>query len=186
MTGPFSGRGFENTMGEWFADESLWIDLYPFSFPEERLQAGAEEVGQLLTLVGTEPAGRAVLDLCCGPGRHAVPLASRGARVTGVDRTRFQLGLAQPTRSRGLPDGTVLIDRSTVVDDWTRVENHGILIRDGRSRTFLRRLNVYSGLELRDRLLQAGFAAVRLYGGLDGRPYDLDAARLVAVARADA
>jgi SAM-dependent methyltransferase len=248
---------------EGFADESLWVDLYPFLFPEERLRAGAEEVGQLLALVGIEPAGRTVLDLCCGPGRHAVPLAGRGARVTGVDRTRFHLDLArerarlagvdvelveadmrefrrpaafdlalslftsfgyfdardddlrvlrnvrtslrdrgalvidvlgkewlarhfQPTRSRALPDGTVLIDRSTVVDDWTRVENRGILIRDGRSRTFRLRLNVYSGLELRDRLLQAGFATVRLYGGLDGRPYDLDAARLVAVARADA
>jgi len=68
----------------------------------------------------------------------------------------------------------------------TTPRNQGILIRDGRSRTFLLRLNVYSGLELRDRLLQAGFAMVRLYGGLGGRPYDLDAARLVAVARADA
>jgi hypothetical protein len=45
---------------------------------------------------------------------------------------------------------------------------------------------VYSGLELRDRLHQAGFATVQLYGGLDGRPYDLEAARLVAVARVDA
>jgi hypothetical protein len=45
---------------------------------------------------------------------------------------------------------------------------------------------VYSGLELRDRLHHAGFARVGLYGGLDGRPYDLDAARLVAVARAEA
>jgi hypothetical protein len=38
---------------------------------------------------------------------------------------------------------------------------------------------------LRDRLLQAGFATVALYGDLDGAPYGLDAARLVAVARAD-
>jgi hypothetical protein len=45
---------------------------------------------------------------------------------------------------------------------------------------------VYSGLELRDRLLQASFATVRLHGGLDGTPYDLAATRLVAVARAEA
>jgi SAM-dependent methyltransferase len=248
---------------EWFEDESLWIDLYPFSFPEERLRAGTEEVDQILALVGLEPVGLFVLDLCCGPGRHAVPLAARGARVTGVDRTRFHLDLArerarlagvdvelveadmrafrrpaafdltlslftsfgyfdardddlrvlrnvraslrargafvidvmgkewlarnfQPTRSRSLPDGTILIDRSTVVDDWTRIENHAIVIRDGRAREFRLRLFVYSGLELRDRLHQAGFATVQLYGGLDGRPYDLEAARLVAVARVDA
>jgi hypothetical protein len=70
-----------------------------------------------------------------------------------------------------------------VTDDWTRVENQAILIRDGRVREFQLRLTVYSGLELRDKLLQAGFATVELHGGLDGRPYDLDAARLVAVAR---
>jgi hypothetical protein len=39
----------------------------------------------------------------------------------------------QPTRSRSLPDGTLLIDRSAVVDDWTRVENQGVLIREGRT-----------------------------------------------------
>ena len=42
---------------------------------------------------------------------------------------------------------------------------------------------MYSGLELKDRLVEAGFAKVALYGDLDGAPYGLDAARLVAVAR---
>ena len=27
-----------------------------------------------------------ILDLCCGPGRHAVRLAALGYRVTGIDR----------------------------------------------------------------------------------------------------
>lgn len=27
-------------MTEWFEDESLWADLYPFSFSDERLRAG--------------------------------------------------------------------------------------------------------------------------------------------------
>lgn len=30
-------------------------------------------------------AARSVLDLCCGPGRHAAPLASRGYDVVGLD-----------------------------------------------------------------------------------------------------
>jgi hypothetical protein len=79
---------------------------------------------------------------------------------------------------------SLLIDRSAVVDDWTRVENQGVLIREGRIRTFWLRLNVYSGLELKDRLMGAGFDTVALYGGLDGSPYGLEAERLVAVARA--
>ncbi len=32
------------------------------------------------------PAYRAVLDLCCGDGRLAIPLAERGYRVTGLER----------------------------------------------------------------------------------------------------
>ena len=251
-------------MGEWFEDESLWEDLYPFTFTEERLRAGADEITKVLALAGlTAPEGMAALDLCCGPGRHLVPMAQRGMRVTGVDRTvsllerarerarlagvdvelveadmlgfrrpaAYDLAISlftsfgyfdsrdddlrvlenvraslrghgvfvidvmgkewlarhfQPTRSRSLADGTLLIDRNTVVDDWTRVDSHGILIRDGRARAFRSRLSVYSGLELRDRLLLAGFAKVVLYGDLDGAPYDLDAARLVAVAQAGA
>ena len=69
------------------------------------------------------------------------------------------------------------------MEDWTRVDTEGILIRSAQVRTFRLRLSVYSGLELKDRLVQAGFASVALYGGLDGIPYGLDARRLVAVAR---
>jgi SAM-dependent methyltransferase len=110
-------------------------------------------------------------------------LKAHGALVIDVMGKEWLARHFQPTRSRSLPDGTLLIDRSTVVDDWTRVENQGVLIREGRVRTFLLRLTVYSGLELKDRLREAGFASVALYGGLDGSPYGLDAARLVAVAR---
>ena len=42
---------------------------------------------------------------------------------------------------------------------------------------------IYSGRELKDRLLHCGFGSVQLYGSLAGAPYDQDAARLVAVAR---
>lgn len=37
------------------------------------------------------PAYRTVLDLCCGQGRHAVPLAARGYHVTGLDRDSYAL-----------------------------------------------------------------------------------------------
>src|SRR5262249_28172796 len=74
----------------------------------------------------------------------------------------------QATRSRMLPNGTLLVERDRVVDDWTRIETERILVRDGRARTFLLRLSLFSGQELRDRLLGAGFARVDLYGDLDG------------------
>jgi cyclopropane fatty-acyl-phospholipid synthase-like methyltransferase len=43
------------------------------------------EVEFLLDVLTLEPGSR-VLDLGCGTGRHAIELASRGFRVTGVDR----------------------------------------------------------------------------------------------------
>ncbi|MFU8841181.1 MAG: class I SAM-dependent methyltransferase [Nitriliruptoraceae bacterium] len=47
-------------------------------------RASQEEVGFLTDLLDLEPGTR-VLDVGCGTGRHAVPLAGRGAEVTGVD-----------------------------------------------------------------------------------------------------
>ena len=40
------------------------------------------------------PEGARVLDLCCGHGRHAVRLAQRGYRVTGLDISAYHLRLA--------------------------------------------------------------------------------------------
>jgi SAM-dependent methyltransferase len=73
--------------GEWFADESIWKDLYPFHFPESAFAAAEEQVEKILQLTGFR-VGK-VLDLCCGPGRHAMAIAKRGFAVTAVDRTRF-------------------------------------------------------------------------------------------------
>jgi SAM-dependent methyltransferase len=41
------------------------------------------------------PAGGAVLDVACGTGRHAIGLAARGYRVTGVDFNPRYLGEAE-------------------------------------------------------------------------------------------
>ena len=41
------------------------------------------------------PAGAAILDLCCGHGRHAIPLAQAGYRVTGLDLAARHLQMAR-------------------------------------------------------------------------------------------
>src|SRR5215468_6281802 len=91
-------------MGEWFEDDSLWRELYPFMFPEERFRLGEEEIDKVSRLAGmAERADLAVLDLCCGPGRHSIPLAQRGMRVTAVDRTALLLERARErARQAGL------------------------------------------------------------------------------------
>ncbi len=73
--------------GEWFEQEQLWREFYPVMFPESRFRHAAAQVDQILALAAF--AGRDVLDLCCGPGRHAIQFARKGLRVTGVDRTPF-------------------------------------------------------------------------------------------------
>ena len=80
-------------MGEWFENEDLWRDLYPYLFPPERFGEARQEVTGLLELTGF--SGKRVLDLCCGPGRHSVELALRGYEVTGVDRSPFLLEKAR-------------------------------------------------------------------------------------------
>ena len=241
---------------EWFDDESFWIDLYPFLFTEERMAAVEEEVEGLLSLVPYQ--GRAVLDLCCGPGRHAIPLARRGMNVTGVDRSPYLLSRAverareaevavewvqadmrdfsrpgafdlainmftsfgyfddkdddlrvlrnvheslrpggflvmeltakewlaegfHPTTSEELPDGSLLVERHEIFDDWSRIRNEWILIRGQTVRRFRFHHTLYSGQELKGLLHRAGFAGVRLFGDLDGSEFGLQAKRLVAV-----
>lgn len=81
------------------------------------------------------------------------------------------------------PDGARLVQRHLVLDGWSRLQNEWILLKGGRARTFRFDHAIYSGRELKDRLLQCGFAQVQLFGGLDGGPYGLEASRLVVVAR---
>jgi len=59
------------------------------------------EVTEILGLVEVEP-GATVLDIPCGPGRHALEFARRGFAVTGVDITQAFLDEA---RGRGDEDG---------------------------------------------------------------------------------
>jgi SAM-dependent methyltransferase len=54
----------------------------------------AQEVAGVITLLDLRPGAR-ILDLCCGQGRHAVPLAQAGYRVIGLDRSRYLLEEAQ-------------------------------------------------------------------------------------------
>ena len=78
---------------EWFENETLWRELYPYVFPVERVAAAHGQVTRILALADVSQG--AVLDLCCGPGRHAVEFARRGFTVTGVDRSPYLLERAR-------------------------------------------------------------------------------------------
>jgi SAM-dependent methyltransferase len=243
---------------EWFDNERFWRETFPFIFSEKLLAIADESVEKTLKLA--KPPGASALDLCCGPGRCSIALASRGFAVTGVDRTKYLLDKARskaraanvkvewiqedmrdfvrpgafdlilsmftsfgyfenrdddlcvlanayrslkpggallmdvmgkehlakvlvPALWTTLSNGSTLVDIRKIVDDWTRVRSEWIVIKKNKALRFRFHINLYSGLELRERLESAGFTGVKLFGSLDGSPYDSEAQRLVAVGR---
>ncbi|HLY20280.1 MAG TPA: methyltransferase domain-containing protein [Bryobacteraceae bacterium] len=77
----------------WFENEAFWQTFYPYMFNERKMAAAPGEVERVLALAGV--ASGCVLDLCCGPARHALVLAQKGFKVTGVDRSPFLLSKAR-------------------------------------------------------------------------------------------
>jgi ubiquinone/menaquinone biosynthesis C-methylase UbiE len=85
-----------------------------------------------------------------------------------------------------LDDGSVFLEERRPTEGWKWMENRWIRIHpDGRRESFELRFRLYAGSELERLLRDAGFGSVDLYGSLEGRPYDREANRLVAVARED-
>lgn len=249
---------------EWYTDERFWSVLYPYMFTEERFAMAEEEIDRVLALA--QPSGQRALDLCCGPGRHALELARRGFAVTGVDASGFLLDRAmerahaqqdalqgslrwapgdmrefnprgeeqfdlainlfssfgyfandaennralgtlwrslapggvavlemiskeylaralQPTLTTEFKDGTLQVARHWIEDGFSRIRNEWLLIRGSMVERFHFSTQLYTGVELRDRLLAEGFAEVRLFGNLLGEPLGTTTTRVVAVAR---
>lgn len=73
-------------MTQWAENDALWHAYLRFGELEQRRETAPQEVEQVLALLGPLPESAAMLDLCCGVGRHSIELAKRGHRVTGVDR----------------------------------------------------------------------------------------------------
>lgn len=76
-------------MTEWYETlfDERYLEFYEGLFAPATAEADADFVDRALAL---ERGGR-ILDLGCGFGRHAVPLAARGYRLTGVDLSQTLL-----------------------------------------------------------------------------------------------
>jgi SAM-dependent methyltransferase len=76
----------------WFGEE--YLELYPHRDDED-----AEHAVALLAARGFVAPDEPVLDLACGPGRHAAALRRRSGRVVGLD---LSLPLLRAAQRRGL------------------------------------------------------------------------------------
>ncbi|MHB9022568.1 MAG: class I SAM-dependent methyltransferase [Armatimonadota bacterium] len=85
----------ENSEASWVPEYFDEDYLRIYHFPEERT---GPEVAFLLDRLaaGVSPDAK-VLDLACGQGRHAIPLARQGFRVTGLDYQENLLRVARET-----------------------------------------------------------------------------------------
>ncbi|NBD95584.1 MAG: methyltransferase domain-containing protein [Gammaproteobacteria bacterium] len=241
---------------DWYLDDEFWRNFGSLMFNADTFARGAEEVQQLLTLVGGAP--ESVLDLGCGPGRHALPLSDAGLSVTAVDTSpsllqqlasergdraieiveadmraftrprsfdlvvvmwtsfgyfadeadhlrvlanireslapggRLVLDLVgleylchnlQPVHLTDYDDGRILVERPDLTADMTRLENEWMLIEGDRVHYHTFSHRVWSAGEIGSLLAQAGLAAEAIHGDYEGGDYDLDAERLVVIAR---
>ena len=84
-------------MTEWF--EQWFGEEYHALYPHRDEQDARRAVALIRGVVRLEPGAR-ILDLACGPGRHAAELARWGGQVVGFDLSRAMLRRARE-RTRG-------------------------------------------------------------------------------------
>lgn len=110
-------------------------------------------------------------------------LASNGACLIDVVGKEWLAKHFQPTSSHELKDGSLMIERREIYDDWSRIRNRWIILKEDKVKEHRFHHTIYSAQELKDRLIEVGFASVRIYGDLAGNEYGPEARRLIAIAR---
>lgn len=76
---------------EWW---KTFFDEHYLAFWRKRISNTKEEVDFIEKVIPLRKSYK-ILDLCCGHGRHSLELAKRGYRVTGLDYSAYELGLAR-------------------------------------------------------------------------------------------
>ena len=61
-------------------------------------------------------------------------------------------------------DGTILLKRFEVFDEWSRIKTDWTVIKGGKAKVFKFHHTIYSGKELKSLFLEAGFDEVKLFG----------------------
>ncbi len=161
--------------------EGLEIEWLEADMREFRRESSFELALLMYSSIGLfdeRTSNRRVLEHCRASLESGAPLVveTMGKEVLARD--------FHPRTWEELDDGSLFLDERQPIDGWERLRNRWIRIHpDGRRERFELDIRLYAGSELEHLLREAGFGSVELYGSLDGRPYDREAERLVAVAR---
>jgi SAM-dependent methyltransferase len=84
--------------------DAFFSDFYLRAYANDEHDADAAAQAQSAARLAACPAGGDLLDVPCGYGRHAIPLARAGYRVVGVDRSRTLLAEARRRAGEGPPE----------------------------------------------------------------------------------
>jgi SAM-dependent methyltransferase len=85
-------RGAPSTTETW---DAFFSDFYLRAYAGAARDADASEQALAAARLAGRPDGGDLLDVPCGFGRHAIPLADAGYRVVGVDRSQALLNEAR-------------------------------------------------------------------------------------------
>ena len=80
-------------------------------------------------------------------------------------------------------NGTLTMQERKVTRNWGWMENHWIVIKDGKRTDFNVNHRLYAATELISLLMGCGFSQTDAYGDFNGSPYDNNARRLVVTGR---
>ncbi|WP_395373174.1 class I SAM-dependent methyltransferase [Marinicella sp. W31] len=110
-------------------------------------------------------------------------LKDSGYLVLDVFGKENLLQTMEPVHLTEYDNGDIRVERPLLTDEMQVFSNEWILIRGDQAYRKQYQHYVYSGVELRQMLKQAGFSSVKLYGSFDADPYDMESERLIAVAQ---
>ena len=88
----------------------------------------------------------------------------------------------QDTTSALLDDGTLVVQKHKVFNDWEMVSNDWYILKDNTYKKYSFTHRLYSAVELKQIIESVGFKSIRFYGNLKGAEYDNRAQRLVLAA----
>ena len=90
-----------------------YVEVYDLLYSDKDYAAECDLIERLFQTYGDGPI-RSVLDLGCGTGNHAIPLAQRGYEVVGVDRSENMLARVRTKLASPSGNGRLVVQHGDI------------------------------------------------------------------------